>query len=295
MLSLRREKFTHIYDAHNSLRSRFVTCFLAPSILSFVFPFFSIKVLCKSQKRWWRFLLFRFRINKYRQPFSGQRDLLEPLKKWGLKENLPLPPQIFVDESTKISVKKRLSQDGVPASFTALAPSATHILKRWPLSQWKELIRLHPGECFVVLGGPKDIFLQELSKEFPSQIRNWAGKTSLKETVALIAFCEALITNDTGVLHVAEQLGKACIVMMGPAPFGFPSRPSTKILELLLPCRPCSKHGQGPCINKKYQQCLVDISPEMVSQAFLEHRKISTCDSFPKEFSQESSRGSVIK
>ena len=66
-------------------------------------------------------------------------------------------------------------------------------------------------------------------------------------------------------LHVGEQLGKPSIALMGPAPFGFPSRPSTKIMELNLPCRPCSKHGQGPCVNQIYHQCLVDITPAQVA------------------------------
>jgi len=54
---------------------------------------------------------------------------------------------------------------------------------------------------------------------------------------------------------------------MGPAPFGFPSRETTKIMQLDLNCRPCSKHGQGPCVNEKYQRCLVDITPEQVFEA----------------------------
>jgi ADP-heptose:LPS heptosyltransferase len=64
---------------------------------------------------------------------------------------------------------------------------------------------------------------------------------------------------------VGEQLGKPTVALMGPAPFGFPSRPSTKIMELNLSCRPCSKHGQGPCVNKIYHQCLVDITPDQVA------------------------------
>jgi ADP-heptose:LPS heptosyltransferase len=98
----------------------------------------------------------------------------------------------------------------------------------------------------------------------PSRVLNLSGQLSLQESTAAISLCRGLISNDTGLLHVGEQLGKKTIALMGPAPFGFPSRPSTRILELNLPCRPCSKHGQGPCVNEKFQRCLVDITPEQV-------------------------------
>jgi ADP-heptose:LPS heptosyltransferase len=81
-----------------------------------------------------------------------------------------------------------------------------------------------------------------------------------------------LIANDTGLLHVGEQLGHPTIALMGPAPFGFPSRTeTTKIMELHLNCRPCSKHGQGPCHNTHFQLCLVGITPEMVFEAAKNH------------------------
>jgi ADP-heptose:LPS heptosyltransferase len=96
---------------------------------------------------------------------------------------------------------------------------------------------------------------------------NLAGKTSLQVSSGVVALSRAVISNDTGLLHVAEQLGKRTIALMGPAPFGFPSRPTTKIMELNLSCRPCSKHGQGPCVNKeKFHKCLVDITPLQVAE-----------------------------
>ncbi len=264
---LKKEKFSHIYDAHNNLRSRLICWFLIPP-LDLTRVFSPPELIRKSQKRWKRLLLFRFRINKYRMPFSGQRDLLEPLAAWGIDETLPPPPQIVLSPIVKSQIEKKL-QDQKLEKFTVLAPSAAHTLKRWPMAHWKELVSLLPEEKFIILGGPEDVFLSELAEEYPTQVQNWAGKTSFAETVAVVAFARALISNDTGILHVAEQLGKQSLALMGPAPFGFPSRPSTQVLELNLACRPCSKHGQGPCVNDKFHQCLVDISPKMVLNAYL--------------------------
>jgi ADP-heptose:LPS heptosyltransferase len=219
----------------------------------------------KSQKRWKRFLLFRFRINTYEKPLSGQRDLLEPLQNWGLTRESPPAPQLRVQNLALARVKDLLSRQGL-GDFVALAPSSAYPLKRWPLDHFKKLIALAGSEKFICLGGPEDSFIQELVAIAPERVLNLAGQLSLQESTAVISLCRGLISNDTGLLHVGEQLGKRTIALMGPAPFGFPSRETTKILQLDLPCRPCSKHGQGPCVNAKYQRCLVDITPEQVQK-----------------------------
>jgi ADP-heptose:LPS heptosyltransferase len=263
--NLRAEKFTHIYDAHNSLRSKIICSFLRFP-WDFSRAFSQPEFLRKSQKRFYRFLLFRFRINYFRQPFSGQRDLLEPLSEWGLIEELPPAPQLVIPNSANEKVDQFILQnDFATKKFICLAPSAAHFLKRWPVDYWKKLIKLNPDKYFVLLGGPEDLFLSEISTEFPGQVLNSAGQFSLIESASVISKSLGLVSNDTGVLHIAEQLGKKTIALMGPAPFGFPSRKTTQILELKLACRPCSKHGQAPCKNKSHHECLRGILPELVS------------------------------
>lgn len=259
---LKAERFSHIYDAHNNLRSHMITALLLPPLaLTRIFspPLF----VRKSQKRWKRFLLFRFRVNTYERPFSGQRDLLEPLQAWGLSKTTPPAPQIFIPDPALRKVKELFSWKGYD-SFVCLAPSAAFALKRWPLEHFENLIRLSGNQKFVCLGGPEDTFIEKLVAVAPDRVLNMAGQLSLQESSAAIALSRGLITNDTGLLHVGEQLGRKTIALMGPAPFGFPSRPTTRILELDLKCRPCSKHGQGPCINEKFHRCLVDITPSQV-------------------------------
>lgn len=254
---LRRQRFSRVYDAHNSTRSWVISTLIGITTRA--------QILRKSQKRWMRFLLFRLRIDLYQKPRSGQRDLLEPLKAWGLDETLPTPPQLHFTNQESQDLQKRLPV----TKFVALAPSAAYELKRWPLEFWKKLIHLHPQENFILLGGPEDTFLETIRTEYPDRVWNWAGRTSLRETALVVKFSKALVANDTGILHTAEQLGHPAIALMGPAPFGFPSRKTTQVLELELPCRPCSKHGQGPCTNVTFHRCLRDISPERVSTTLL--------------------------
>jgi ADP-heptose:LPS heptosyltransferase len=256
--SLKAEGFTHVYDAHNNLRSR-VLCWQLKGWANWRVWLRRVKFVRRSIYRFRRFLLFNWHINLFPKPFPGQFALLEPLRRWGLTPELPPVPQLFLSVSQGASKK-------IPwKDFVALAPSASYPLKRWPIEHWAKLIQLMAKTQFVVLGGPDDAFLQALVDVAPERVRNFAGQLSLYESAQWIAQAAALVSNDTGLLHVAEQIGKPCIALMGPAPFGYPGRPATRILELELSCRPCSKHGQGPCVNAKFQKCLRDITPEQVA------------------------------
>lgn len=254
-LELRKENYTHIYDAHNNLRTRIIQLFLLGQNHFFI---------RRSLKRWKRFLLLRFHKNTFEMPFSGQRDLLEPLEPWGISKKLPPTPQLFLTEFETQKAKELLGDKFSKA--IALAPSAAFQLKRWPKEYFKNLINMFPSNYFVLLGGPEDFFIEDIAQVAPTRCLNLCGKTNLKMSAAIVQQCSVLVANDTGLLHVAEQLGTSAIALMGPAPFGFPSREKTVILEKNLECRPCSKHGQGPCINKDYQSCMTQISVSEVAK-----------------------------
>lgn len=266
IFKLREEKFSHIYDAHNNVRSHII-CWGLRGFFGISSIFSNQKFLRRSRYRWRRFLLFRFHINKYPKPFVGQWALLESLQKWGVSLDLPSPPQMIMPKEIISQAKAQISRAFKDSSMPviALSPSASYTLKRWPVACWKKLILDNPQWSFVLLGGPQDGFIQDIANVAPHRTINFAGKLTYMESAGIIFNCHVLVSNDTGLMHVAEQIGKPCVALMGPAPFGYPGRSSTKVLERELPCRPCSKHGQGPCTNKEYQKCLVDISVEEVS------------------------------
>lgn len=257
---LKQQNFTHIYDAHNNLRTHII-CAQLNGFLGWRRWTNKHKFLRRSIYRIKRFFLFKFHWNLFPQPFSGQRALLEPLTKWGLPMDAPQVPQLFLPTPKK----DPLPQDF--QNFIAIAPSAAFELKRWPVEYWAELIKDDKNLKFAILGGPEDKFLEQLVKAAPDRVINLAGKLSLEESAAVITRARALISNDTGLMHVAEQIGKPCLALMGPAPFGYPSRPKTQIFQLDLKCRPCSKHGQGPCVNPEFHKCMRGISPAVVSRS----------------------------
>lgn len=249
-LKLRGQGFTHIYDAHSSMRSRILCSLLRPLCLG---P----KLARRSKERFKRFLLFSLGINKFPKPFKGMLSYHRPIEKWGID-----PRESFSD-SWSFSGGKEF--EGI-----ALAPSAAWEMKRWPLEHWKNLIRELPEQKFVVLGGPGDSFCKELEEVDSSRVKNLAGKLSLAESCELVSKAPLLVSADTGLIHVADLLGKKGISLMGPTAFGFATNKNIKTLELDLECRPCTKDGRGNCSQEVYQKCMVELTPEFVARAVRE-------------------------
>lgn len=258
-LSLRKENYTHVYDAHNNLRSKIIKIFLVSRISR---PEF----LTRSKDRLKRILLFGFRINKFPKPFIGIDSYISPLLKWEIvkSSNPQLVQWEFSEEVNKKIESIKLENFG-SSKFIALVPSAAWEMKRWPIEHWKKLIEILPDFHFAVLGGKEDLFCQELVDVNPTRVWNLAGKLSLIESCKLVSIANLVISADTGLLHVADVIGTKGLSLMGPTAFGFTKSTLIKTLQLDLPCRPCSKDGRGKCSQDIYQKCMVNITPSMVA------------------------------
>ena len=260
-LKLRSEKFTHVYDAHNNLRSTVLKLFLR-------LRWNSPQLITRSKHRIKRILLFSFRINKFNKPFKGIDSYRDPLLKWGIKSESHSESKMVnwnFSNDIQLKIKNLIGKDPV----IALVPSAAWEMKRWPIEHWKKLIELLPNNKFVVLGGKEDLFCQDFVSIDPNRILNLAGKLSLVESCYLVTQSELIISADTGLLHVADVLGGKGLSLMGPTAFGFTKSPLIKTLEVDLPCRPCTKDGSGKCSQSIYQRCMVDITPTTVASEVL--------------------------
>ena len=259
---LRKEKFTIIYDAHKNLRSFLLSCFLDPfSLMSTFFPK-RLRWYSRSKDRLKRFFLFKLRINLFDKPFKGALSYLKPLRK-NEKEELFLSKNVWNFSS---QVEERVDSflfKNEP--FICLAPSAAWEMKRWPINYWKNLIEINPNKKFIILGGPKDHFCKSFEELYPDQVKNLAGKLNLVESCFAISKGESLVSADTGLLHVADHLGKKAIALLGPTAFGDPSGEWVTSIKSDLPCQPCSKDGRGKCSQDVYQNCMIKITPELVS------------------------------
>jgi heptosyltransferase-2 len=182
------------------------------------------------------------------------------------------PPDFFIAEEADRAAGERLSALGLGEGgrpLVAMAPGAAHATKRWPPEHWVELIRrITPtGADVAVLGGPDDAALAARISELAGpHVANLAGSLGLQETGAVIRRAEVLISGDTGVMHMATGVGTPVVALFGPTvrQFGFfPYRSDAGIVELDLPCRPCSAHGSARC-PLGHHRCMKQMVPDLV-------------------------------
>lgn len=246
---LRKENFDVLYDAHNNLRS---------TVVRFIVGLFGPKVIVRPKDRLKRFMLFKLGINKFPKPFRGMVSYWKPLK-----ESLSLSGELSPIEWP---VEPGESELALLKEAIVLVPATAWPMKSWPIENWKELIKLLPDHKFVILGGPADDFCADIAAVAPERVENWAGKFSLKESCSHAAHARFMVTGDTGLQQVADLSGVKGVSLIGPTAFGFPTMGTLKILEVDLPCRPCTKDGRGSCSRAIYQECMVSLTPEMVAK-----------------------------
>lgn len=155
--------------------------------------------------------------------------------------------------------------------FIAVVPGgAFGPARRWPLDQWVELMsRLmkERKESFLVIGGKEEAaYLEPLIDMFPKELQkrvhSLVGKTNVPVLAGVLARCKALISNDTGPMHVGAAVGTPTVAMYASTypvwtkPFGS---------ELIYPDIECSPCYQRTCpIGYK---CLKAITVEWVLEA----------------------------
>jgi lipopolysaccharide heptosyltransferase II len=193
------------------------------------------------------------------------------------------PPEFFLSAKAEERVAELLTRLGVgeARALVALAPGAAHATKCWPSEGWIRLGRrlAGTGAEVVVLGGPDDAELAEavvsgirgrLASDEERRVISVAGMLGLQGTGAVIKRAAALVSNDTGVMHMATSLDTPLVALFGPTvrQFGFyPYRANrSAVIELPLECRPCSAHG-GPSCPLGHHRCMRAIAPENVFEA----------------------------
>jgi heptosyltransferase-2 len=260
---LKKEKFDLIYDAHSNIRSNILKLVLCPFTLCNIFR---RRLITRHKSRLKRFLLFNFRINLLPKPFRAFESFRKPLNRAGvINFNIPYDGWVFPDETEKKIHKLLLSRVPEGKKWITLVPSAAWELKRWPVEYWKKLVELLPDYYFAVLGGPADTFCEDIRDTARDRVINLAGKTSLMESFCVVSHSPYVISGDTGFLHAADLFDKPGQAIIGPTAFGFPSGERMRIVEVDLPCRPCTKDGSTECKLKEKRKCLMDITPEIVA------------------------------
>ena len=184
---------------------------------------------------------------------------------------MPAPladPHLDVDPE---SVRATLSALGLTASSAPVAfcPGAEYgPAKRWPAAHFAALARRLAQTDFPVwiVGSAKDAPIgAEIEKLSGGAGRNLCGKTDLAQAIDLLSCARLVVSNDSGLMHVAAALQCPLVALYGSSSPAYtpPLSPQARILSLGLECSPCFKR-ECPLGHFK---CLNDLTPEHVFDA----------------------------
>ncbi|MBU3612280.1 lipopolysaccharide heptosyltransferase II [Polynucleobacter sp. MG-27-Goln-C1] len=185
--------------------------------------------------------------------------------------NKPADPKLNISLAAKQSVEARLQAATISKnSIYILCPGAEYgITKRWPTEHFaalaQQLIANEADARVILLGSKGDSALGESIRAQANsdpKIYNWCGDTSLDEAIALIGMSKALVSNDSGLMHIGAALKVPQVAIFGSSDPDHtpPLSDKAQVIWLNLPCSPCHKR-ECPLGHLK---CLRDISPENV-------------------------------
>ena len=216
----------------------------------------------------------------YEDPSSKGHEIeryLRVLHPWGIQVK-SLNMEVYPEESDQQFAKKILAEYKLPGKTLigicpggGKNPGENMPLRRWPIQKYRELVNQlgRRNEYMpILLGGPDDCqYAEEIIRAKPNKFVNLIGQTTILQAAALMALCDVVVTNDSGLMHLAAAAGAPVISIFGPtdpllkAPLG----EKHMFLYAHLSCSPCYQSGKFP--DCKTQECMQKISVDEVLKA----------------------------
>lgn len=250
--NLKDEQYDFVVDLHNNIRSLRLKKILGRP--SAAFPKLNIQ----------KYMLTRFKWDLMPAVHLVDR-YFEAVKKLDVKAD-GKGLDFFIQE------KVDLGKFNIPTHFVAFAIGAKFATKRLPNNKIVEIIqKIH--QPVVLLGGSEDV---ENAKKIAASCLNvisLVGITNLDQSASIVDQSSALITHDTGMMHIGAALQKRIVSVWGntvpelgmyPYMPKHPDRYSTH--EVTIKCRPCSKIGYEKC-PKKHFRCMNDQDTDAIVAA----------------------------
>lgn len=187
-------------------------------------------------------------------------------------KDLPQPllwPKLSVTEDEQARLCSAFSLDRTRPIIGFCPGAEFGPAKRWPHYHYATLAgKLIDNAYQVILfGSAKDKeagndILAALTSSQQVWCRNLAGETLLEQAVILLSACQGVVTNDSGLMHIAAALGRPLVALYGPSSPDFtpPLSHQAKVIRLIEGYHKVRK-GDGA---KGYHQSLIDITPDSV-------------------------------
>ena len=257
---IKSSNYNKVFDLHGSIRSRLITKGIGQSISRVKKP------------RFLRFILFQFHINMFPLNFSATHMYHNCLEEY---KSIEFPKTyLSVSDLEQKNAISFLKKNNVEGRFIAIVPGAAWPQKQWGVAKYSKAINKiisRSNESIVLLGGVKDKINNEIEK-INNQVVNLTGKTNLRQAMSVLSLSDTVLGSDTGLVHIAEALGKSVNMILGPTTKetgGGVSLSSSKNIETDLWCRPCSQNGKKSCYRSS-QHCMNLISSEIAVKSVLE-------------------------
>jgi len=182
----------------------------------------------------------------------------------GLNQNESLPEQLPWPALRAQPFSKKVKQ-----SVLVLCPGAEYgPTKQWPANYFAEVARskLTAGWQVWIFGSKKDQIIANKIQQLTDNVCiDFTGKTSLQQVIDLMPLANAVVSNDTGLMHIAAGLHRPLVVIYGSSSPQFtpPLTRNAQIVSLNLSCSPCFKK----LCPLKHVNCLINLTPEVVLAA----------------------------
>ncbi|MCO6460777.1 MAG: glycosyltransferase family 9 protein [Saprospiraceae bacterium] len=244
---LKKESFDYFIDLHKNIRSFRLAFSLGVSRLTYHKATFE------------KLMMVYFKINILPKTHVAERYLkaVKPLSIVNDGQGL----DFFFPDKWQGSPKTAIDRPYICAVI-----GATHFTKRLPVENWIKFIQNTDQNVILIGGKTEEQAAFEISTHTGANVRNMVGKLTLLESAFMLNHADKVISNDTGMLHIAAALKKPLVSIWGGTlwQYGFwPYYPEgmdlNKSLEIKnLSCRPCSKFGRDDC-PKKHFRCMKEI------------------------------------
>ena len=250
---LKAENYDYIIDLHKNLRSLRVKLGLLTK--SFSFSKLNIRKL----------LLTKFKINIMPDGHIVDRNLAT-LKHFNVS-NDGKGLDYFISEEDEVPIAEL--PENFRNGYVALVLAGTYSTKKLPIEKYHRLIST-VNYPFVLLGGKSEHAMASKILEWETgNVIDFTGKLRINQSASIIKNARLVISNDTGLMHIAAAFHKKILSVWGNTTpelgmFPYLSGEGSEILEIKdLKCRPCSKLGYNNC-PKKHFRCMNDLSEDRI-------------------------------
>ena len=247
---------------------RYDTTYVLPnSLKSALIPFFAKIPNRVGYTGEFRFGLINRRHTLDKNKYSLLASQYLQLAKTDLSESITLSeyPALTVAQRDLGQTLERFNIDPL-RPYICLCPGAEYgPAKRWPQEHFTRLAQKLADNHFhtITLGGENDMKIGAMIyKNTHQETQDLTGKTTVKEAIQLIAGATCVVTNDSGLMHVAAALSRPLIALFGSSSPEYtpPLSDKAKVLTRALPCSPCFKR----VCPLGHTNCLKDITADEV-------------------------------